>query len=223
MATAIGVAAAVVSVGGAYVSYEQERTNIEAQMRRAEIIKKSAEREIEIAEERKTRELRLERRRALTELRIEEDQIAFEVEVERQRSISIKKQITKEERRVVSGQRAGYAASGIKMSGSALRVMETTSNEAEEERTEVTTGYQLYKTAREKEVTALETRTALSLAEHQERLTAETGYEVEAKEFEITHAEAIMGSGRESLTWAKYGFLANAAGGALKGYAMGAA
>lgn len=207
MALGVAIAGVVVGAVGSYVSHDATKDA-------AADAEKAAKTAAAQAEEREARELRIQQEQNEYYANLAQERAEWEVGASAERTEFTAKRVQEEFDKVRAAQIAGYAASGVDISiGSPLAVMESTSAMADSELQQVSRSHDVFAATRTKEAEEVRKSGEAAYAWFSERLTQETGYEVESR-----LAEAA--SYRSKATYAQYGQYTSLGSSLLQGASM---
>lgn len=169
----VSIAGLAVSAAGTYMSYEGKKDAAS----RAEKAAKTAAAQ---SKEREARELRIQQEQNEYYANLAQERAEWEISASGERTAFTAKRVQEEFDKVRASQIAGYAASGVDIStGSPLAVMESTSAMADSELYQVSRSHEVFAETRTKEAEEVRKGGEAAYEWFSERLTQETGYEVE--------------------------------------------
>jgi len=149
------------------------------------------EQQVRNVEERKARELRIEREQLDREIEVAKEQAEWEAGISLEKAEFTKERIQEEANIAKASQIVGYAASGVSIkSGSPISVMARTAKTAEIEKEDVMRSHEIFTEARMKEVEEIEAGGEAAYNWFTERIEAETGYEIQGMESQISSYRA---------------------------------
>ena len=205
MAIGLAIASVAVSAVSSYVSYEGQKDA-------ADSSEKAAKTAAAQAKEREASELRIQQEQNEYYANLAQERATWEISASGERTEFTAKRVQEEFDKVRAAQIAGYAASGLAVDiGSPLAVMESTAFSAETELQQVSRSHEVFAATRTKEAEEVRKGGEAAYEWFSERLSRETGYEVESR---FAEAAAFRSKGE----YAQYGQYLSLGSSLLKGY-----